>query len=176
MQISAVTDGQTGQINRPFPSSVVSLFQNGCKCETFRTKMSSACHFIFMEISHFHKNGSHLDSLWNRGTSEVGTACCNQVSLQWATVAYSINPKTDVTNCDSYYNSGRYYILGRRVTDLYKNGHIFLYFVCCPDLLAFSVGKSKEFVFSLIPGSYLEKKLWLRQYTWKNYDWGIAHG
>ena len=60
MQISAVTDGQTGQINRPFPSSVVPLFQNGCKCETFRTKMSSACHFIFMEISHFHKNGFAL--------------------------------------------------------------------------------------------------------------------
>ena len=59
MQISAVTDGQTGQI-RPFLSSVVPLFQNGSKCETFRTKIS-ACNFIFMEISHFHKNGFALE-------------------------------------------------------------------------------------------------------------------
>ena len=34
--------------NRPFPSSLVPLFQNESKCETFHMKMSSACRFIFM--------------------------------------------------------------------------------------------------------------------------------
>ena len=36
--------------NRPFPSSLVPLFQNESKCETFLMKMSSACSFIFMQI------------------------------------------------------------------------------------------------------------------------------
>ena len=38
--------------NRPFPSSLVPLFQNESKCETFHMKMSSACmrSFIFMQI------------------------------------------------------------------------------------------------------------------------------
>ena len=38
---------------RPFPSSIVPLFQNEFKCETFHMKMSSECTFIFMQI----KNG-----------------------------------------------------------------------------------------------------------------------
>ena len=42
--------------NRPFPSSLVPLFQNESKCETFHMKMSFACSFIFVQISHFHKN------------------------------------------------------------------------------------------------------------------------
>ena len=49
-------DGQ----NRPFPSSLVSLFQNESNCETFHMKMSPACSFILMQISHFHKNGFAL--------------------------------------------------------------------------------------------------------------------
>ena len=36
--------------NKPFPSSLVPLFQNQSKCETFHMKMSSACSFIFMQI------------------------------------------------------------------------------------------------------------------------------
>ena len=32
------------------------LFENESKCETFYIKMSSLCSFIFMQISHFHKN------------------------------------------------------------------------------------------------------------------------
>ena len=36
--------------NRPFPNSLVPLFQNESKCETFLMKMSSACSFIFMQI------------------------------------------------------------------------------------------------------------------------------
>ena len=37
-------------INRPIPSSLVPLFQNEFKCETFHMKMSSACSFIFIQI------------------------------------------------------------------------------------------------------------------------------
>ena len=59
--------------NRPFPSSLVSLFQNESKCETFHMKMSSARSFIFMQIEViFIRMVSHLDSLWNRGTRELG--------------------------------------------------------------------------------------------------------
>ena len=36
--------------NRPFPSSLVPLFQNESKCETFHMKMSSACSFILIQI------------------------------------------------------------------------------------------------------------------------------
>ena len=38
-------------ISEPFPSSLVPLFQNESKCETFHMKMSSACSFIFMHKS-----------------------------------------------------------------------------------------------------------------------------
>ena len=67
----AIVEGLTH--NRPFPSSLVPLFQNECKCETFLMKMSSACSFIFMQIKVvFIRIVSHLDSLWNRGTRELG--------------------------------------------------------------------------------------------------------
>ena len=50
---------------RPFPSSLVALFQNESKCETIHIKMSSACSFIqFMQIKViFIRMVSHLDSL-----------------------------------------------------------------------------------------------------------------
>ena len=38
------------EFNVTFSSSLVSLFQNESKCETFHMKMSSACSFIFMQI------------------------------------------------------------------------------------------------------------------------------
>ena len=61
--------------NRPFPSSLVPLFQNESKCETFHMKMSSACSFILMQIKViFIRMVSHLDSLWNRGTRELGNS------------------------------------------------------------------------------------------------------
>ena len=51
-------------INRPFPSSLVPLFQSESKCETFHMKMSSACSFFFMQIKViFIRMVSHLDSL-----------------------------------------------------------------------------------------------------------------
>ena len=59
--------------NRPFPSSLVPLFQNESKCETFHMKVSFACSFIFMQIKViFIRMVSHLDSFWNRGTRELG--------------------------------------------------------------------------------------------------------
>ena len=52
--------------NRSFPSSLVPLVQNESKCEAFHMKMSSACSFIFIRMV------SRLDSLWNKGTKELG--------------------------------------------------------------------------------------------------------
>ena len=50
--------------NRPFPSSLVLLFQNESKCKTFHMKMSTTCSFILMEIKViFIRMVSHLDSL-----------------------------------------------------------------------------------------------------------------
>ena len=50
--------------NRPFPSSLVPLFQNESKSETFHMKMSSTCSFILMQIKViFITMVSHLDSL-----------------------------------------------------------------------------------------------------------------
>ena len=36
--------------NTPFPSSLVPLFQNESKCETFLLKISFACRFIFIQV------------------------------------------------------------------------------------------------------------------------------
>ena len=59
--------------NGPFPSSLVPLFQNECKCVTFHMKMNSACSFMFTQIKViFIRLISHLDSLWNRGRRELG--------------------------------------------------------------------------------------------------------
>ena len=62
------------QTNRPFPSSLVSLFQNESKCEPFHMKMSSAWSFIFMQIKVILiRMVSHLDSLWIRGRRKLGS-------------------------------------------------------------------------------------------------------
>ena len=52
-------------LNRLFPSSLVPLFQNESKCETFHMKMSSAVlqFYIHANPCHFHKNGFALKSL-----------------------------------------------------------------------------------------------------------------
>ena len=50
--------------NRPVPSSLVPLFQNESKCETFHMNMSSACSFFFMQIKViFIRMVWHFDSL-----------------------------------------------------------------------------------------------------------------
>ena len=61
---------------------LVPLFQNESKCETFHIKMSSACIFIFVQIKViFIRMVSHLDSLWNRGTRELGNGLCSYIVL-----------------------------------------------------------------------------------------------
>ena len=63
--------------NRPFLNSIVPLFQNESKCETVLMKMNSACSFIFVQIKViFIRIVLHLDSLWNRGTRELGSGLC----------------------------------------------------------------------------------------------------
>ena len=57
------TPGKNSKCNRPFPSSLVSLFQNEYKCETIHMKISSVCRFIFMQIKDiFIRMVSYLDS------------------------------------------------------------------------------------------------------------------
>ena len=69
---------ETNSMNRPFPSSLVPLFQTESKCETFLMKMSSACSFIFMQIKViFIRMVSHLDSLCNRGIRDLGNGLFN---------------------------------------------------------------------------------------------------
>ena len=41
---------ELSSLNRPFPSSLMPLFQNESKCDTVHMKMGSACSFIFMQI------------------------------------------------------------------------------------------------------------------------------
>ena len=58
--------------NGPFLSSLVPLFQNESKCETFQMKMTSSYSFICMQIKVILiRMVSHLDSLGHRGTREL---------------------------------------------------------------------------------------------------------
>ena len=70
--LQLVVEGE-GSFNRPFPSSLVPLFQSESKWETILMKMTFVCMkkelraeliFIWKVL--------HLDSLWNRGTRELG--------------------------------------------------------------------------------------------------------
>ena len=75
---------KTSSNNRPSPSSLVRLFQNKSKCETFHMKMSSACRFSFMQIKVISiRIVSHLDSLWNRGTRELGNGLLVITLFMW---------------------------------------------------------------------------------------------
>ena len=77
----------TVEANRSFPSSLMPLFQNESKCETFHMKMGFACSFIFMQNKViFIRMVSHLDSLWNRDTRELKNG------LFWVTWCLSFNP------------------------------------------------------------------------------------
>ena len=74
--------------NRPFPSSLVPLFQSESKCETILMKMTLICmrmklhaELIFIWMV------SHLDSFWNRGTRELGNGL---LSPQQHTCIYMI--------------------------------------------------------------------------------------
>ena len=60
-------------LNRPFPSSLVPLFQSESKCETILVKLT----LIYMKMKLYAElifiwKVSHLDSFWNRDTRELG--------------------------------------------------------------------------------------------------------
>ena len=75
--------------NRPFPSSLLPLFQNESKCKTFHMKMNSACSFIFMQIKViFIRMVSHLDSPWNRGTRKLGNGLLSNCRLSLADASH----------------------------------------------------------------------------------------
>ena len=60
-------------INRPFPSSLVPLFQSESKCKTILMKMTLICMQMKLHAELiFIWKVSHLDSFWNRGTRELG--------------------------------------------------------------------------------------------------------
>ena len=67
--------------NRPFPSSLVPLFQNESKCETILMKMTLICTKMKLhaELILIWK-ASHLDSFWNRGTRELRNGLLSQAS------------------------------------------------------------------------------------------------
>ena len=59
--------------NRPFPSSLVPLFQSESKCDTILMEMTLICMKMKLRAELiFIRKVSHLDSLWNRGTRELG--------------------------------------------------------------------------------------------------------
>ena len=60
-------------VNRPFPSSLVPLFQSESKYKTILMKMTLICMKMKMQAELiFIRMVSHLDSFWNRGTIELG--------------------------------------------------------------------------------------------------------
>ena len=73
----------TAGCNRPFPSSLLSLFKNESKSETFHMKMSSACRFIFMQIKVFFiRMVLHLDSLYTEAQRNSEVAYCDEREQQ----------------------------------------------------------------------------------------------
>ena len=65
--------GNGGLWNRLFPSSLMPLFQSESQCETILMKMTLICMKMKLHAEPiFIWKVSHLDSLWNRGTRELG--------------------------------------------------------------------------------------------------------
>ena len=64
--------------NRPFPSSLVPLFQSESKCKTILMKMTLSYmkKKLHAELIFIWK-ASHFDSFWNRGTRELGNGLLN---------------------------------------------------------------------------------------------------
>ena len=61
--------------NRPFPSSLVPLFQSESKCKTIRMKMTLICMKMKLHAELvFIWKVLHFDSFWNRGTRELGNS------------------------------------------------------------------------------------------------------
>ena len=62
-------------LNRPFPSSLVPLFQSESKCETILMNNDFDLHENETACrSHFHMKGFAINSFWNRGTRELGNS------------------------------------------------------------------------------------------------------
>ena len=60
-------------LNRPFPSSLVPLFQNESKCETILMKTNWICMKMNLQADLISiRMVSHLDLFSNRGTRELG--------------------------------------------------------------------------------------------------------
>ena len=86
------------QFNRPILSSLVPLFQSESKCETILMKMTLICMKMKLHAELiFRWKVSHLDSFWNRGTTELwngllssvwsfmnNNAKCNRSRISWA--------------------------------------------------------------------------------------------
>ena len=67
---------QSWLLNGPFASSLMPLFQNESKCETFHMKMCSTRSFIFMQTKVILiRMVLHVDSLWNRGLFSTFFTC-----------------------------------------------------------------------------------------------------
>ena len=80
---------KTNTPNRPFPSSLVPLFQGESKCETILMKMTLICMKMKLRAELiFIWKVSHLDSLWNRGTRELGNGLV-QFDLEMRTTGLS---------------------------------------------------------------------------------------
>ena len=74
---------QWSKANRPFPSSLVPLFQGESKCETILRKMTLICMKMKLHAELiFIWKVLHLDSFWNRGTRELGNGL---FSCVWTT-------------------------------------------------------------------------------------------
>ena len=71
--------------NRPFPSSLVPLFQSESKCKTILMKMTLICKKMKLHAELiFIWKVSHLDSFRNRGTRELGNglfSTCNSLNI-----------------------------------------------------------------------------------------------
>ena len=69
-----IPTGSSGtDCNRPFPRSLVPLFESESKCETILMKMTLICMKMKLHAELiFIRKVSHLDSFSNRGTRELG--------------------------------------------------------------------------------------------------------
>ena len=80
-------------VNRPFPSSLVPLFQSESKCETILMKMALICMKMKLHAELiFIWKISYLDSFWNRGTGELGNDLfpwCPLLQAGWFLLEFS---------------------------------------------------------------------------------------
>ena len=69
--------------NRPFPSSLVPLFQSESKCETILMKMTLICKKMNLHAELiFIWKVLHSDSFWKRGARELGNGLFPSMSVK----------------------------------------------------------------------------------------------